>query len=87
MNTWYFVAGEQVITVSSRTVLDAWLKIEIRARRYPIASEFQNLLIEAYSVDGVVVAKRSWQQWHDAVLQDTYGDNFREILDAAVELA
>ena len=85
MKTWYFVAGEQVVTVRSYTVHDAWMKVAGRTR-YPLASEFRTLPIEAYDADGIVIAKRSWQEWDEAVLRDTYGKNFRSILDHAADL-
>jgi hypothetical protein len=85
MQTFYFVAGEQVITVQSRTVIDAWMKIE--NRNQPIAAEFRRLPIEAWTADGKLIATHDWAGWHRAVLLDTYGENFQEILDNARQLA
>lgn len=86
MSRFYFVAGEQVTSAESCSVLDAWMKIESRARREPIASEFRELPIAAHDDSGRVLATRTWSGWHDAVLRDTYGDNFRGVLAHAAEL-
>ena len=84
--TFYFVAGEQVVTLESLTVLDAWLKFTNRARRLPVADEFRRLPIEAYDTTGAKLATRTWQGWQDELAKDTYGSNWREYADHAAEL-
>jgi hypothetical protein len=86
MKTFYFVAGEQVITVRSITVLDAWMKVENKSRREPIASEFRNLPIDAFDEEGVKLFTRTWDGWNNEVLRDTYGEGYRAILDNAAAL-
>jgi len=82
-----FVSGEMVCTVSSCSVLDAWLMVENAKGRF--GSEFtreQNALIEAYDAQGVAIAKRTWQQWHELLLEDTYGPDWRKITEHAAKL-
>jgi len=86
MTKFYFAAGEQVTSADSRNVLDAWMSIANRARRQPIAREFRELPIQAFDESGKLIATRCWSGWEEAVLRDTYGDNFRAILDHAAEL-
>jgi hypothetical protein len=87
MSVFYFVAGEQLIRSESISILDAWMLLEQRAKHcYPVAREFRELPIAGTDCDGNVLATRSWQGWHDAVLEDTYGSNWREVLDHASSL-
>lgn len=81
--TWYFVAGEQVITRASVSMLDAWLSIEQFAKRNPIAAEFRTLVIICFDDRGKEVCRKRWEQWHAALVQDTYGDNvdFERVVD------
>lgn len=85
MTTFYFVAGEQVVTIASCSPLDAFLALQIRSERQPIAAEFFRLPVECFDADGNLLAKRKWQQWRQAVLLDTYGENFQDVLDNAVK--
>ncbi len=84
--TYYFVAGEQVITRSGSSPLEAWLSLENYSRRFPVAAEFRNMAIECYNVDGELVASRDWDHWHAALMHDTYGDGWREIVSHAESL-
>ena len=86
MKTFRFVAGEQVITRRSYNMLDAYLGLSIWAVSHPIPSEFKTLPIEVYDVDGNLLGKRSWQGWHEAVLADTYGPDWKEKIQHAGEL-
>jgi hypothetical protein len=83
----YFVAGEQVMTKAAANVLDAFLAIHNKARKTPIANEFRTLAIEAYDEAGVLLGKRTWQQWHEAVLRDIYGEGWQEKLEHAQALS
>ncbi len=80
---WYFVAGEQVITRFSISALDAWLSVELWAKNNPIADEFRTCVIRCHDDRGVEVGRKRWEQWHAALVQDTYGDNvdFERVVD------
>lgn len=87
MKTFRFVAGEQVLTRRSTNVLDAYLGLSIWAAKHPIPREFKTPPVEAYDADGNLLGKRTWQGWHEAVLADTYGPNWRERIRHAGDLA
>ena len=83
----HFIAGEQHMQFASISPLDAWLNLTVYAKRNPVADEFRRLPIECYAGDSTSpLAKRTWDQWQDALMQDTYGDNWQEKLDHASEL-
>lgn len=82
----YFVAGEQVITRQSITVLDAWNSLEIYAKTNPIPDEFRRLPITATDAEGQTIATRTWANWHQELLRDTYGDDFQAIANRANSL-
>lgn len=75
----HFIAGEQHIQFASHTVLDAFFKFQCYARKKPFASEFRELPIEAFDSEGNSLGKRRWAEWHEAVMLDTYGHEWREI--------
>jgi hypothetical protein len=85
--TFYFVAGEQVMTFASISVLDAWMKLERHAEKQPVACEYRELLIDACDETGNVLESHNWNGWHEALLRDTYGENWREHMDHAGSLA
>lgn len=86
MTTFYFAAGEQVMTIRSSTVLDAWLALTVKAAKMPIASEFRRLPIEAMDAEGNRIEKRTWEQWQEALLRDTYGPGYQAVLKHAESL-
>jgi len=84
MLTFYFVAGEQVMTRRSYRLLDAWLSIENCKH---LASEFRELPITAYDRNGQKICTRRWAAWHDALMRDTYGSDWhRHVDNAATQL-
>jgi hypothetical protein len=79
----HFIAGEQHAQAAASNVLDAWLQIE---RKPILAAEFRRLPVEAYDEAGNKLAVRPFDGWHDALMRDTYGDNWREVVRHAEEL-
>lgn len=84
----WFVVGEQVCGQHAHNVLDAWFKVETARGKY--GCEFtkeENRTIEAYTADGKLIASRTWEGWHAALMADTYGEDWRESVKRAEELA
>ena len=86
--TFWFVVGEIVCGQSAYTLLDAWFKVEAANGKY--GCEFtkeENRTIEAYTADGQLVASKTWEGWHDALMADTYGKDWKESAARAEALA
>lgn len=81
-----FIAGEQHIAIQSRTLLDAWNALTIKAKQQPLPIEFSRQVITAYDTEGTVLGARSWIKWQELLWEDTYGPNWREIMDHADSL-
>ena len=84
----WFVVGEIVCGQMAHNVLDAWFKVEAGNGKY--GCEFtkdENRSIEAYTVDGDLIARRTWNEWHAALMADTYGDDWKESIKRAEALA
>lgn len=83
---WRFEAGNDTVTRMSSNVLDAFLSLQNYSQRNRLPSAFFSGEIVAYDQRGVVVGRRTWQGWRDAVLRDTYGSQFSEICALAQDL-
>lgn len=83
---WRFEAGGESVTRMSSNVLDAFLSLQNYAKRHRLPASFAAGEIVAYDQSGVVVGRRTWQGWRDAVLRDTYGSQFSEICARAQDL-
>lgn len=83
----YFVTGEMVCTQTAHTLLDAWLSVETQGFRN--GAEFtrrENNEIAAYDNAGNLLARRTWLQWHNELMTDTYGTDWQEKLEHAERL-
>lgn len=84
----WFVVGEIVCGQSAYNVLDAWFKVESANGKY--GCEFtkeENRTIEAYTAGGMLVAAKTWEGWHDALMTDTYGEDWKVSVERAEALA
>lgn len=82
-----FVSGDMVCSMSSVTLMDAWLKVELAKGKY--GAEFtrdRNAVIVAYDAQGNVLGTRTWVQWHEMLMEDTYGADWRAVHAHAVKL-
>lgn len=83
----WFTCGEFAQSATASTLLDAWWVIERREEMGQLPAEFRTpgAKIVATNNEGETLATRTYDGWHAALLRDTYGDNWREILDSAEE--
>lgn len=84
----WFVVGEIACGQSAYNLLDAWLKVESANGKY--GCEFtreENRTIEAYTEDGRLIAAKTWEGWHHALMVDTYGEDWIEAVKRAEALA
>lgn len=82
----HFVAGEMHIQFKARNVLDAFLAFQIYAGKKPIAADYRAFPIESYDDAGNLIGKRTWNEWRDEVLKDTYGENWNDQIEHAADL-
>lgn len=75
---------DYVIPYEASNPLNAWNGIEIRKRHaiYPDAF-FTSGQVSCYLLDGTLVATMTANAWHNAVLRDTYGDDWEQIMSRA----
>jgi hypothetical protein len=75
-----FVAEHEVITAHASNVLDAWLVVERLNERGILPDVFKTRLIAAYTASGKLVDTKTFDQWHNALMTDTYGPEWRDVI-------
>lgn len=85
--TFYFVVGEMVCTQIAHSLLDAWLSVELQGGRNGVEfTSRANNQIVAYDAAGAVLASQTWLQWHDQLMTDTYGADWKDKIEHAERL-
>lgn len=83
----WFVVGEIVCGKVAYNLLDAWFKVEAAAGKCGCEfTQSENRTIEAYTEDGVLIATRTWDGWHNALMADTYGRDWKASIERAESL-